>query len=153
MYVGKCQNNSSFNLNWSLVNIVICQATLNKHVWCFTCFRLIFVEHPFIDHQHLLLRMLGYIWMNTLTIAYVTMLSFDCVLKPITHSFLSLWISTHFYSFTYSRLHANFIQHKWLVDHSTSIATKAEMLVPSISGILLCNLYSATHTYRAHKRR
>jgi hypothetical protein len=96
-----------------------------------------------------------------LAIAYVTMLSFDCVLKPITHSFNACESqhtsnSRYYVQRTLFRrvlACANFIQHKWLVDHSTSIATKAEMLVPSISGILLCNLYSATHTYRAHKRR
>jgi hypothetical protein len=102
-----------------------------------------FVEHSFIDDQHLLLlllRLYAWICMDEYSLQLLTWqcwvltvswnLSLTLLkLVNLKHTSNSLPPSP---KLLVARLHANFIQHKWLVDHSTSIATKAEMLVPSI---------------------
>ena len=105
-------------------NEVFCYFLLNTHSLMNNIFFFFFAFFLYLDI---------YGWI-LLAIAYVTMLSFDCVLKPITHSFNACESqhtsnSRYYVQRTLFRrvlACANFIQHKWLVDHSTSIATKAE---------------------------
>ena len=80
------------------------------------------------------------------------------LLMPVNLNTLPILVTTSNVLFFAAYLHANFIQHKWLVDHSTSIATKAELLVRNISssgsGTFYCATFILGHTYfRAHKRR